>query len=98
MEDSLFHLFALVVADPSMVAFHQDGDVENYILTIMNMVSSLYKDPNIGNLIKVVVIRIVLLEEEEAHPDFNITHAAEGNLRNFCRLIERSAVSPISLI
>lgn len=79
------HVEALVVADPSMVAFHQDGDVEMYLLTIMNMVSSLYKDPAIGNLIKVVVVRIVLLEEEEAHPDFNITHAAEGNLRNFCR-------------
>lgn len=79
------HVEALVVADPSMVTFHQDGDVEMYLLTIMNMVSSLYKDPAIGNLIKVVVIRIVLLEEEEAHPDFNITHAAEGNLRNFCR-------------
>lgn len=79
------HVEALVVADPSMVTFHQDGDVEMYLLTIMNMVSSLYKDPAIGNLIKVVVIRIVLLEEEESHPDFNITHAAEGNLRNFCR-------------
>lgn len=79
------HVEALVVADPSMVNFHQDGDVEMYLLTIMNMVSSLYKDPAIGNLIKVVVIRIVLLEEEETHPDFNVTHAAEGNLRNFCR-------------
>ncbi|XP_055304525.1 A disintegrin and metalloproteinase with thrombospondin motifs 7 [Sitodiplosis mosellana] len=79
------HVEALVVADPSMVTFHQDGDVEMYLLTIMNMVSGLYKDPAIGNLIKVVVIRIVLLEEEEAHPDFNVTHAAEGNLRNFCR-------------
>lgn len=79
------HVEALVVADPSMVAFHQDGDVEMYLLTIMNMVSSLYKDPAIGNLIKVVVIRIVLLEEDESHPDFNVTHAAEGNLRNFCR-------------
>lgn len=39
------HVEALVVADPSMVAFHQDGDVEMYLLTIMNMVSSLYKDP-----------------------------------------------------
>lgn len=79
------HVEALVVADPSMVTFHQDGDVEMYLLTIMNMVSSLYKDPAIGNLIKVVVVRIVLLEEEDSHPDFNVTHAAERNLHNFCR-------------
>lgn len=68
-----------------MVAFHQDGDVETYLLTIMNMVSSLYKDPAIGNLIKVVVVRIVLLEEDETQPDFNVTHLAENNLHNFCR-------------
>lgn len=79
------HVEALVVADPSMVAFHQDGDVETYLLTIMNMVSSLYKDPAIGNHIKVVVVRIVLLEEDESQPDFNVTHLAESNLHNFCR-------------
>lgn len=79
------HVEALVVADSSMVAFHQDDYVETYLLTIMNMVSSLYKDPAIGNLIKVVVVRIVLLEEDESHPDFNVTHVAENNLQNFCR-------------
>lgn len=79
------HVEALVVADPSMVDFHQDRDVETYLLTIMNMVSSLYKDPAIGNLIKVVVVRIVLLEEIDASPDFNVTHAAEKNLLDFCR-------------
>lgn len=79
------HVEALVVADPSMVAFHQDGDVETYLLTIMNMVSSLYKDPAIGNHIKVVVVRIVLLEEDELQSDLNVTHLAESNLHNFCR-------------
>lgn len=49
-----------------MMAFHQDGDVETYLLTIMNMVSSLYLDPTIGNFINVVVVRIILVEEEEA--------------------------------
>lgn len=68
-----------------MVAFHQDEGVETYLLTIMNMVSSLYKDPAIGNLIKVVIVKIILLEEDESHPDFNITHIAESNLQNFCR-------------
>ena len=76
---------ALLVADSSMVAFHQDGDVETYLLTIMNMVSSLYKDPAIGNLIKIIVVRIILLEEAESHPDFNVTHIAERYLTNFCR-------------
>ena len=57
---------ALVVADTTMMAFHQDGDVETYLLTIMNMVSALYLDPTIGNFINVVVVRIILMEEDEA--------------------------------
>lgn len=76
---------ALVVADASMVAFHQEGDIETYLLTIMNMVSSLYKDPAIGNLVKVVVVRIVLVEEDEAHHDFNVTTDAKQSLHSFCR-------------
>lgn len=60
------HVEALVVADTTMMAFHQDGDVETYLLTIMNMVSSLYLDPTIGNFINVVVVRIILVEEDDA--------------------------------
>lgn len=30
---------ALLVGDSTMVDFHEDGDVETYMLTIMNMVS-----------------------------------------------------------
>lgn len=33
------HVETLVVADSTMVEFHQDGDVDTYLLTIMNMVS-----------------------------------------------------------
>lgn len=29
----------LIVADSSMVEFHENGDIETYILTLMNMVS-----------------------------------------------------------
>lgn len=49
-----------------MMAFHQDVDVEIYLLTIMNMVSALYLDPTIGNFINIVVVRIILVEEEDA--------------------------------
>lgn len=33
------HVETLLVADASMVEFHHDGDVEMYLLTIMNIVS-----------------------------------------------------------
>lgn len=79
------HVEALVVADPSMMLFHEDGDVETYLLTIMNMVSSLYKDPTIGNSIQVVVVKIILLDEDDTHPDLNITDEATTTLESFCR-------------
>ncbi|XP_050328121.1 A disintegrin and metalloproteinase with thrombospondin motifs 12 isoform X1 [Bactrocera neohumeralis] len=77
------HVEALIVADATMVAFH--SKLETYILTIMNMVSALYKDPSIGNSIEIVVVKIILLEEHEAHPDLNLTQNAQKNLDKFCR-------------
>lgn len=79
------HVEALVVADTSMINFHADVDVESYLLTIMNMVSALYKDPTIGNSIQVVVVKIILLEEEDSYQDLNITHMAQSTLESFCR-------------
>lgn len=81
------HVEALVVADHSMALFHQDVDLQQYLLTIMNMVSSLYRDPTIGNSIQVTVVRIIILEEEESHADFNVTHIAINTLENFCRFV-----------
>lgn len=68
-----------------MMKFHVDVEVDAYLLTIMNMVSSLYKDPTIGNSIQVVVVKILMLEEEDAYQDLNITHMAQTTLESFCR-------------
>lgn len=84
------HVETLLVADQSMVTFHQDDNVETYLLAIMNMVSSLYKDPSIGNLVHVVVVKMVLLEDEESAIDLNVTHNAETNLQNFCKYVDKN--------
>ncbi|XP_049821025.1 A disintegrin and metalloproteinase with thrombospondin motifs 7 isoform X2 [Aethina tumida] len=75
----------LLVADHSMVEFHEDGDIEMYLLTLMNMVSSFYMDPSIGNLVNVVVVKIILIDEAIAEPDLNITFNASLTLKNFCK-------------
>ncbi|XP_060526529.1 A disintegrin and metalloproteinase with thrombospondin motifs 7 isoform X2 [Cylas formicarius] len=75
----------LLVADSSMVDFHQDGDIETYILTIMNMVSSFYQDPSIGNYINVVVVKIILIDDVSAEPAFVATTNADTTLKNFCK-------------
>lgn len=68
-----------------MIAFYDADNVETYILTIMNMVSSLYKDPALGNHVQVVVVNIVLIEIDEAHPNLNITNDATRSLESFCK-------------
>lgn len=70
-----------------MSQFHQDVDLPQYLLTIMNMVSSLYKDPTIGNSILVTVVRIIIMEEEQSLADFNVTHVAANTLENFCKCV-----------
>lgn len=75
----------LLVADQSMMDFHEDGDVETYLLTIMNMVSSLYLDPSIGNSINVVVVKIILLDDPLSEKDLNVTINADVTLKNFCK-------------
>ncbi|CAG4935187.1 unnamed protein product [Colias eurytheme] len=79
------HVEVLLVADKSMTDFHSQGNLEIYLLTIMNMVSSLYMDPTIGNYIKVVVVKIIVIEELQAAPDLEVTTNADSTLSSFCR-------------
>ncbi|KAM8973091.1 A disintegrin and metalloproteinase with thrombospondin motifs 7 [Pelodytes ibericus] len=73
----------LVVADQKMVEYHGRNQVENYVLTIMNMVAGLFQDASIGNRINIVIVRLILLESEEE--DLKITHHADNTLRSFCK-------------
>ncbi|CAG4944130.1 unnamed protein product [Parnassius apollo] len=79
------HVEVLLVADKSMTDFHDQGSLETYLLTIMNMVSSLYMDPSIGNYIKVVVVKIILVEEMQAAPELEVSTNADATLVSFCR-------------
>ncbi|XP_058572844.1 A disintegrin and metalloproteinase with thrombospondin motifs 12 [Neofelis nebulosa] len=73
----------LVVADTKMIEYHGSDNVESYILTIMNMVTGLFHNPSIGNAIHIVVVRLILLEEEEQ--GLKIVHHAEKTLSSFCK-------------
>ncbi|XP_070599586.1 A disintegrin and metalloproteinase with thrombospondin motifs 12 [Erythrolamprus reginae] len=73
----------LVVADSKMIEYHGSENVESYILTIINMVAGLFHDPSIGNAIHIVLVRLILLEEEEQ--GLKITHHADKTLASFCK-------------
>ncbi|KAM7423138.1 hypothetical protein PAMA_010928 [Pampus argenteus] len=71
----------MLVADSKMVE-HHGGNLQHYILTLMSIVSSIYKDPSIGNLINIVIVKLVILNNELDGPI--ISFNAQTTLKNFC--------------
>ncbi|CAH1244241.1 ADAMTS6 [Branchiostoma lanceolatum] len=73
----------LVVADKMMVGYHKAKNMEAYLLTIMNIVAKLYRDASIGNLINIVVTRLILINGNQ--PELEITNHADKSLDSFCK-------------
>ncbi|TRY85266.1 hypothetical protein DNTS_033599 [Danionella cerebrum] len=73
----------LVVADKKMLEKHGRDNVTTYVLTVMNMVSSLFKDGTIGNDINIVVVSLLLLEKDPL--GLSINHHADQSLNSFCQ-------------
>uniref|UniRef100_A0A8C9SL74 ADAM metallopeptidase with thrombospondin type 1 motif, 12 n=1 Tax=Scleropages formosus TaxID=113540 RepID=A0A8C9SL74_SCLFO len=72
----------MVVADSKLIDYHGITNVESYIFTIMNMVAGVFHDASIGNAIHIVLVRLVLLQEDEK--GLKIVHHADTTLNNFC--------------
>ncbi|MGH0126828.1 UNVERIFIED_CONTAM: hypothetical protein FKN15_007149 [Acipenser sinensis] len=73
----------LVVADRKMVEKHGKENITTYVLTVMNMVSSLFKDGTIGKDINIVVVSLLLLEQDPV--GLSISHHADLSLNSFCQ-------------
>nr|XP_055063768.1 A disintegrin and metalloproteinase with thrombospondin motifs 18 isoform X2 [Misgurnus anguillicaudatus] len=73
----------LVVADRKMLEKHGRENVTTYVLTVMNMVSSLFKDGTIGSDINIVVVSLLLLEKDPL--GLSINHHADQSLNSFCQ-------------
>ncbi|XP_076845270.1 A disintegrin and metalloproteinase with thrombospondin motifs 9 [Brachyhypopomus gauderio] len=71
----------MVVADSKMVE-HHGRNLQHYVLTLMSIVSSIYKDPSIGNLINIVIVKLVIINSELDGPI--ISFNAQTTLKNFC--------------
>ncbi|CDQ68771.1 unnamed protein product [Oncorhynchus mykiss] len=71
----------LVVADSSMTHFYGD-EIKHYILTLVSMAAQLYKHPSIKNSVHMVVVKMVVVEDEEVGP--SLSNNGGVALRNFC--------------
>ncbi|KAL3244077.1 hypothetical protein MRX96_047329 [Rhipicephalus microplus] len=85
----------LLVADRTMVEYYSNEDLQTYLLTVLNMVSTLFHDASIGNAINVVLVRMILLEPEATQEEplptseeldqLRVDESADGTLKSFCR-------------
>uniref|UniRef100_A0A8C9P777 ADAM metallopeptidase with thrombospondin type 1 motif 16 n=1 Tax=Spermophilus dauricus TaxID=99837 RepID=A0A8C9P777_SPEDA len=73
----------LVVVDRKMMQNHGQENITTYVLTILNMVSALFKDGTIGGNINIAVVGLILLEDEQ--PGLVISHHADHTLSSFCQ-------------
>ncbi|XP_028986164.1 A disintegrin and metalloproteinase with thrombospondin motifs 16 [Betta splendens] len=72
----------LVVVDRKMMDNHGHENITTYVLTVLNMVSSLFKDGTIGGNINIVIVGLVLLDEDQ--DGLVISHHADHTLNSFC--------------
>ncbi|XP_051693000.2 A disintegrin and metalloproteinase with thrombospondin motifs 16 isoform X1 [Oryctolagus cuniculus] len=73
----------LVVVDKTMMQNHGHENITTYVLTVLNMVSALFKDGTIGGNINIAIVGLILLEEEQ--PGLVISHHADHTLSSFCQ-------------
>ncbi|XP_048817050.1 A disintegrin and metalloproteinase with thrombospondin motifs 20 isoform X4 [Lagopus muta] len=71
----------MVTADTKMVR-HHGQNLQHYVLTLMSIVAAIYKDSSIGNLINIVIVKLIVIHNEQEGP--TITFNAATTLRNFC--------------
>nr|XP_055048355.1 A disintegrin and metalloproteinase with thrombospondin motifs 20 [Misgurnus anguillicaudatus] len=71
----------MVTADTKMVR-HHGRNLEHYILTIMSVVAAIYRDPSVGNLINIMIVKLIVVHNEQEGP--NINFYATSTLHNFC--------------
>ncbi|XP_067420282.1 A disintegrin and metalloproteinase with thrombospondin motifs 20 isoform X3 [Emydura macquarii macquarii] len=71
----------MVTADTKMVR-HHGRNLQHYILTLMSIVAAIYKDSSIGNLINIMIVKLIVIHNEQEGPA--ISFNAATTLRNFC--------------
>ncbi|XP_015414045.1 PREDICTED: A disintegrin and metalloproteinase with thrombospondin motifs 20 [Myotis davidii] len=56
----------MVTADAKMV-HHHGPNLQHYVLTLISIVAAIYKDSSIGNLINIVIVKLIVIHNEQHH-------------------------------
>ncbi|KAF7281742.1 hypothetical protein GWI33_004301 [Rhynchophorus ferrugineus] len=54
-----------VAVDYTLISFHGRDKVQQYVLSLMNIVSAIYQDPSLGANLKLVISRLLLYEHKK---------------------------------
>ena len=74
----------MVAADHRMRTYHgSDAALEAYILTLMAVVASVYRDASIGNPVHILLMKVIIIHNEEDGPV--MTQRAPEMLQSFCQ-------------
>ncbi|XP_060563969.1 A disintegrin and metalloproteinase with thrombospondin motifs 9-like isoform X2 [Ruditapes philippinarum] len=72
----------MVATDHLMLRYHKD-DLQHYILNLMAIVNSIYRNHTIRHFIHIVIVKIVIFHTEREGP--KITPNAGETLKRFCK-------------
>ncbi|CAG9824041.1 unnamed protein product [Phaedon cochleariae] len=56
-----------VAVDHTVISFHGRNKVEQYVLSLLNIVSAIYQDPSLDSNLKLVVTKLLFYEREKHH-------------------------------
>ncbi|XP_049614698.1 A disintegrin and metalloproteinase with thrombospondin motifs 14 isoform X2 [Syngnathus scovelli] len=56
-----YNMEVLLAVDDSVVRFHGKEHVQNYVLTLMNIVDEIYHDESLGTSINIVLVRMIMV-------------------------------------
>nr|XP_039262899.1 A disintegrin and metalloproteinase with thrombospondin motifs 3-like [Styela clava] len=80
----IYNIEVLLTADDTVIEFHGNDRVQDYLITLMNIVNEIYHDDTIGHQINIIIVRISLLNKKDsrnliAHDDPSVS------LKNVCK-------------
>ncbi|XP_074649157.1 A disintegrin and metalloproteinase with thrombospondin motifs 3-like [Tubulanus polymorphus] len=97
-DDGRYHLELLLVVDQMVRRFHGEKLIEQYLLTLINIVDSIYHHKSLGVKINVVVIKLMFLDQTKAR-SMIVEGDGKQTLDQFCawsnRLLPRNTHNPL---
>ncbi|XP_013888719.1 A disintegrin and metalloproteinase with thrombospondin motifs 17 [Austrofundulus limnaeus] len=80
--EQVYTLETVVVADSDMVQYHGAEGAQRFLLTVMNMVNSLFQHPSLGVQINIRVTKLLLLHNRPEN--LSVSHHGQRSLESFC--------------